>query len=93
MNFTLNDFGNCDSIILDIVISHFLHIGIFERWMISSLNSLICVNWVICCCADCYFSLKVWNAQNVGATAVLVFDDWEEPLITMDSHEEHTSAT
>ena len=49
------------------------------------------VNGVICCFADCYFSLKVWNAQNAGATTVLVFDDREEPLITMDSPKEDTS--
>ena len=55
--------------------------------MISSLISLIWVNCVICC-----FALKVWNAQNAGATTVLVFDDREEPLITMDSPEEDTLA-
>ncbi|KAH9318618.1 hypothetical protein KI387_020387, partial [Taxus chinensis] len=37
---------------------------------------------------DCYFALKAWNAQNGGAAAVLVADDREEPLITMDSPEE-----
>ncbi|KAK2974482.1 hypothetical protein RJ640_018647 [Escallonia rubra] len=35
----------------------------------------------------------VWNAQNAGASAVLVADDIEEALITMDSPEEdHSSA-
>ncbi|KAG8368485.1 hypothetical protein BUALT_Bualt15G0050300 [Buddleja alternifolia] len=38
--------------------------------------------------ADCFFALKVWNAQNAGAAAVLVADDHDEPLITMDSPEE-----
>ncbi|XP_068656258.1 vacuolar-sorting receptor 3-like [Aristolochia californica] len=37
---------------------------------------------------DCFFALKVWNAQNAGASAVLVADDSEEPLITMDSPQE-----
>ncbi|KAK6945989.1 PA domain [Dillenia turbinata] len=37
---------------------------------------------------DCFFALKVWNAQNAGASAVLVADDIEEPLITMDTPEE-----
>jgi hypothetical protein len=36
---------------------------------------------------DCFFALKVWNAQNAGASAVLVADDIEEALITMDSPE------
>lgn len=40
----------------------------------------------------CYFALKVWNAQNAGAAAVLVADDKEEPLITMDSPTEDESA-
>ncbi|KAH0986148.1 hypothetical protein GBA52_013325 [Prunus armeniaca] len=40
----------------------------------------------------CYFALKVWNAQEAGATAVLVADNIEEPLITMDSPEESTDA-
>ncbi|XP_051133954.1 vacuolar-sorting receptor 3-like [Andrographis paniculata] len=37
---------------------------------------------------DCFFALKVWNAQNAGAAAVLVADNLEEALITMDSPEE-----
>jgi len=37
---------------------------------------------------DCYFTLKVWNAQNAGAAAILVADDHDEPLITMDSPKE-----
>lgn len=41
---------------------------------------------------DCYFALKVWNAQKAGAAAVLVADDRDEPLITMDSPEEDTAA-
>ncbi|WMV12781.1 hypothetical protein MTR67_006166 [Solanum verrucosum] len=36
---------------------------------------------------DCFFALKVWNAQNAGAAAVLVADDVDERLITMDSPE------
>ncbi|WJX82329.1 Vacuolar-sorting receptor 1 [Trifolium repens] len=37
---------------------------------------------------DCYFTLKAWNAQNGGAAAILVADDKEETLITMDTPEE-----
>ncbi|XP_074343603.1 vacuolar-sorting receptor 3-like [Apium graveolens] len=37
---------------------------------------------------DCFFALKVWNVQNAGAAAVLVADDIEEHLITMDTPEE-----
>ncbi|KAJ9168473.1 hypothetical protein P3X46_019991 [Hevea brasiliensis] len=36
---------------------------------------------------ECYFALKVWNAQQAGAAAVLVVDRIDEPLITMDSPE------
>lgn len=38
--------------------------------------------------SGCYFSEKVWNAQNAGASGVLVADDKEESLITMDSPED-----
>ncbi|GMJ05585.1 vaculolar sorting receptor 3, VACUOLAR SORTING RECEPTOR 3, binding protein of 80 kDa 2;2 [Hibiscus trionum] len=41
---------------------------------------------------DCFFALKVWNVQNAGASAVLVVDDIEEELITMDAPEEDRSA-
>ncbi|KAG0457703.1 hypothetical protein HPP92_022583 [Vanilla planifolia] len=37
---------------------------------------------------DCYFTTKAWNAQNAGAAAILVADDKDEPLITMDTPEE-----
>ncbi|KAM7272108.1 hypothetical protein ACFE04_031322 [Oxalis oulophora] len=37
---------------------------------------------------ECYFALKAWNAQQAGAAAVLVADNIDEPLITMDSPEE-----
>ncbi|KAI3959749.1 hypothetical protein MKW98_018849, partial [Papaver atlanticum] len=37
---------------------------------------------------ECYFALKVWNAQKAGAAAVLVADNIDEPLITMDSPKE-----
>ncbi|KAK6931969.1 PA domain [Dillenia turbinata] len=37
----------------------------------------------------CYFALKVWNGQQAGAAAVLVADNVDEPLITMDSPEEN----
>ncbi|EPS72755.1 hypothetical protein M569_02000, partial [Genlisea aurea] len=40
----------------------------------------------------CFFALKVWNAQNAGAAAVLVTDDVEEALITMDTPEEDTES-
>ncbi|XP_044497330.1 vacuolar-sorting receptor 6-like isoform X1 [Mangifera indica] len=39
---------------------------------------------------ECYFALKVWNGQQAGAAAVLVADNIDEPLITMDSPEEST---
>ena len=38
--------------------------------------------------SDCYFIKKAWNAQNAGAAAILVADDKDEPLITMDTLEE-----
>ncbi|KAL2986929.1 hypothetical protein AAZX31_11G001500 [Glycine max] len=41
---------------------------------------------------SCFFALKVWNAQKAGASAVLVADDVEEPLITMDTPEEDGSS-
>eukprot|EP00270_Netrium_digitus_P006016 TRINITY_DN1813_c0_g1_i3.p1 TRINITY_DN1813_c0_g1~~TRINITY_DN1813_c0_g1_i3.p1 ORF type:complete len:606 (+),score=130.28 TRINITY_DN1813_c0_g1_i3:60-1820(+) len=34
---------------------------------------------------NCFFTLKVWDAQLAGASAVLVADDREESLITMDA--------
>lgn len=40
---------------------------------------------------DCYFARKAWNAQNAGAAAILVADDRDEPLITMDSPAEEKS--
>ncbi|PQQ00536.1 vacuolar-sorting receptor 3 [Prunus yedoensis var. nudiflora] len=42
---------------------------------------------------DCFFALKVWNAQKAGASAVLVADNIEERLITMDSPEEDGSTS
>ncbi|XP_038684742.1 vacuolar-sorting receptor 3-like [Tripterygium wilfordii] len=42
---------------------------------------------------DCFFALKVWNAQKAGASAVLVADDVEEALITMDTPEEDVSSS
>ncbi|PKA49793.1 Vacuolar-sorting receptor 3 [Apostasia shenzhenica] len=41
---------------------------------------------------DCVFAKKVWNAQNAGASAVLVVDDTNEPLITMDLPREDDEA-
>ncbi|KAJ8439607.1 hypothetical protein Cgig2_017174 [Carnegiea gigantea] len=41
---------------------------------------------------DCFFALKVWNAQKAGAAAVLVADDVDEALITMDTPEEDSSS-
>ena len=38
--------------------------------------------------AGCYFATKVYNAQLAGAAAVLVADNKQENLITMDSPEE-----
>ncbi|XP_010938945.1 vacuolar-sorting receptor 3 [Elaeis guineensis] len=41
---------------------------------------------------ECLFAKKVWNAQNAGASAVLVIDDKDEPLITMDLPREDDKA-
>lgn len=41
---------------------------------------------------DCFFALKVWNAQNAGASAVLVADDIDEELITMDTPAEDAAS-
>ncbi|KAL5788089.1 hypothetical protein ACOSP7_005038 [Xanthoceras sorbifolium] len=41
---------------------------------------------------DCFFALKVWNAQKAGASAVLVADDIDEALITMDTPAEDISS-
>jgi hypothetical protein len=40
---------------------------------------------------DCYFAMKVYNAQQAGAAAVLVADDRKESLLTMDSPEDDAS--
>ncbi|KAI6704832.1 hypothetical protein NL676_007794 [Syzygium grande] len=40
----------------------------------------------------CYFAKKVWNGQQAGAAAVLVADNRDEPLITMDSPQESIDA-
>ncbi|XP_024389091.1 vacuolar-sorting receptor 3 [Physcomitrium patens] len=42
---------------------------------------------------DCYFATKVWYAQQAGAAAVLVADNKQEKLITMDSPEEDPAAS
>uniref|UniRef100_A0A7I4F0X4 PA domain-containing protein n=1 Tax=Physcomitrium patens TaxID=3218 RepID=A0A7I4F0X4_PHYPA len=42
---------------------------------------------------DCYFATKVWNAQQAGAAAVLVVDNRDEDLITMNSPEEDPVAS
>ncbi|KAK1279509.1 Vacuolar-sorting receptor 7 [Acorus gramineus] len=36
----------------------------------------------------CYFALKAWHGQKAGAAAVLVADNINEPLITMDTPHE-----
>ncbi|CAN0927154.1 Vacuolar-sorting receptor 3 [Linum grandiflorum] len=41
---------------------------------------------------DCFFALKVWNVQKAGASAVLVADDIDEALITMDTPQEGGSS-
>ncbi|KAF2309376.1 hypothetical protein GH714_001814 [Hevea brasiliensis] len=40
---------------------------------------------------NCYFTLKAWNAQNGGALAILVLDDKNEKMITMDTSEEENA--
>ncbi|XP_052158315.1 vacuolar-sorting receptor 6-like [Oryza glaberrima] len=37
---------------------------------------------------ECYFALKAWNAQQAGAAAVLIADNVDEQLLTMDTPEE-----
>ena len=46
----------------------------YVAWVYS--KCFLCVPF-----ADCFFSLKVWNAQKAGAYAVLVADDIVEKLI------------
>eukprot|EP00270_Netrium_digitus_P020198 TRINITY_DN8230_c0_g1_i1.p1 TRINITY_DN8230_c0_g1~~TRINITY_DN8230_c0_g1_i1.p1 ORF type:complete len:646 (+),score=135.92 TRINITY_DN8230_c0_g1_i1:41-1939(+) len=41
---------------------------------------------------NCYFTLKVYDAQVAGASAVIVGDDKEESLITMDAPEDDPGA-
>lgn len=41
---------------------------------------------------ECLFAKKVWNAQAAGVSAVLVADDKDEPLITMDLPREDDEA-
>eukprot|EP00243_Klebsormidium_subtile_P000648 TRINITY_DN110_c0_g1_i1.p1 TRINITY_DN110_c0_g1~~TRINITY_DN110_c0_g1_i1.p1 ORF type:complete len:634 (-),score=210.48 TRINITY_DN110_c0_g1_i1:256-2157(-) len=41
---------------------------------------------------SCYFTKKVWDAQQAGASAVIVADDKDEPLITMDAPEDDPTA-
>ena len=36
---------------------------------------------------ECYFAKKSWHGQLAGAAAVLIADDKDEPLITMDTPE------
>ncbi|KAE8679999.1 Vacuolar-sorting receptor 1 [Hibiscus syriacus] len=49
-------------------------------------------NFVLVDRGDCFFALKVWNVQQAGASAMLVADDIEEALITMDTPEEVRSS-
>ncbi|KAG8499216.1 hypothetical protein CXB51_005649 [Gossypium anomalum] len=41
---------------------------------------------------DCFFTLKAWNAQKAGAAAILVADNQDESLITMDTPEEKNAS-
>ena len=43
---------------------------------------------ILNCDVECYFALKVWNAQNSSVVVVLIVDGCDEPLIAMDSPEE-----
>ncbi|KAL2340137.1 hypothetical protein Fmac_008077 [Flemingia macrophylla] len=36
----------------------------------------------------CYFALNIWNAKQAGAATVLVIDNIDEALITMDFPDE-----
>ncbi|KAF6135701.1 hypothetical protein GIB67_028272 [Kingdonia uniflora] len=77
---------------------HFLHVSYntfshFCCWCSLLWKSNVTVFNIIHTYADCYFSLKIWNAQNGGASAVLVADNTDEPLITMDSPQEDVSSS
>ncbi|GMJ12807.1 vaculolar sorting receptor 3, VACUOLAR SORTING RECEPTOR 3, binding protein of 80 kDa 2;2 [Hibiscus trionum] len=50
-------------------------------------------NFVLIDRGECFFAIKVWNAQQAGASAVLVADDISEALITMDTPEETKSSS
>ncbi|KAK8562829.1 hypothetical protein V6N12_010895 [Hibiscus sabdariffa] len=50
-------------------------------------------NFVLIDRGECFFAIKVWNAQQAGASAVLVADDISEALITMDTPEETRSSS
>ncbi|KAK1578706.1 hypothetical protein Q3G72_032545 [Acer saccharum] len=49
------------------------------------------INYKLIALADCYFTMKAWNAQKGGAATILVADDKIEPLITMATHEEENA--
>lgn len=59
----------------------------FEDSGTSLSLSLVLCPLLFSSIAEIAFALKVWNAQNAGAAAVLVADDVDERLITMDSPE------
>ncbi|XP_020237450.1 vacuolar-sorting receptor 1 [Cajanus cajan] len=61
--------------------------GIFFKSKPGSLPTFVLLDR-----GNCFFALKVWNAQKAGASAVLVADDIEEKLITMDTPEEDGSS-
>ncbi|GAB2234311.1 hypothetical protein Droror1_Dr00003558 [Drosera rotundifolia] len=42
---------------------------------------------------ECFFALKAWNAQQAGAAAMLVVDNIDEHLITMDSPEVNSDSS
>ncbi|XP_031480119.1 vacuolar-sorting receptor 3-like isoform X2 [Nymphaea colorata] len=66
---------------------------VFDQFGLSFKSKLGALpNFVLVDRGDCFFALKVWHAQNAGAAAVLVADDTEEPLITMDSPKEEDEA-
>ena len=64
----------------------------FQKFGVSrdcyGLLTLAIIRASICLCAGCFFTEKVWWAQQAGASAVLVADDKEENLITMDAPED-----
>ncbi|MQL68263.1 hypothetical protein Taro_000530 [Colocasia esculenta] len=62
----------------------------FDRHFKSSDSSLPII--LVLDRGECYFAKKVWHGQEAGAAAVLIADNVDEPLITMDTPEASDNA-